>query len=311
MGIAALSPFRGLAQNPTDGLMMPARNACVLLGYDYGSFNQYWEGGLLRENQTVATVEQQTYLPMVAVSVVPGLDGYLSLPFISKTSTEPNGGYFTGARGLQDIGVALKYKALEKTLGGGSLKVFAGAAFSTPFTNYLSDYLPYSLGFGAPEFTLRAFPQYEWGNGLYLRAMAARMWRGYTKAERDYYYANGSHYSAWMDVPNAWNYEGVLGKWFFGYSLKVEASFSLFRSDSGDDIRAYNPPQPTNKTAYDRVGISAQYYFKKSLKGLGVLAYHSQVVDGRNMPKIANTGLALTYQFNYLSAKKDDQAPAQ
>lgn len=291
--------------------MMPVRNACILLGYDYGTFDRYWEGSYLRENQTIATVDQQTILPMAAVGIVPRLNGYISLPYINKESTEPNGGYFTGARGLQDLGLALKYQALDKQLGAGYLKAFAGAGYSTPITNYLSDYRPYSIGFGAPEFSLRAIAQYEWNNGFYLRGMASHLWRGYTKAERDYYYADGSYYTAWMDVPDAWNFQGVVGKWFFDYRLKLEGTYTTLRSTSGDDIRAYNAAQATNRTEFDRIGFNAQYYFKKSLKGLGIVAYHNRVVNGRNVPKVYSTGLGLTYQFNYLSNKNDDQASSQ
>lgn len=309
--LPALFATQGRAQSPTDALMMPDRNACILLGYDYGTFDRYWEGAFLRENQTIATVQQETFLPMAAVNVVSNLDAYLSLPYISTASSEPNGGRFAGAEGFQDIGLALKYKALDKPLGAASFRLFAGAGFSTPLTNYLSDYRPYSIGFGAPEFSLRLMPHYEWNNGLYLRGMASHLWRGYTKAERDYYYADGSYYTAWMDVPNAWNFQGVVGKWFFGYRLKVEGTYTTLRSTGGDDIRSYNAPQPTNKTEFDRLGLSAQYYFKNTLKGLGFIAYHNRVVNGRNVPKVYSTGFGLTYQFNYISNKNDDQANAQ
>ncbi|MGE5944834.1 MAG: hypothetical protein ACM31G_10895, partial [Flavobacteriales bacterium] len=38
------------AQTPSDAIMMNAEQACILLEYNYGSFDQYWEGELLREN---------------------------------------------------------------------------------------------------------------------------------------------------------------------------------------------------------------------------------------------------------------------
>ncbi|WP_201741806.1 transporter [Flagellimonas alvinocaridis] len=285
------------AQTPSDALMMPSKNICVLFAYDMGSFDRYWEGGYLRSNETIATVDRNTVLPMAAIGILDDLNFYIGLPFISTDSSEPNGGKFTGARGFQDIGFALKYRAVQKTLGNGELSVLTTAGFSTPLTNYLSDYKPYSIGSGAPEFSLRAISQYQLSNGWFVRGSLAHLWRGYTEAERDYYYNNGSYYTAWMDVPNAWTYEGIVGKWFFDYSFKLEFNYTGLDSTSGDDIRAYNAAQPTNKVKFDRIGLSAQYYFK-SLKGLGVVAYHNRIIDGRNMPKLSNTGFGITYQFN-------------
>jgi len=59
-------------------------------------------------------------------------------------------------------------------------------------------------------------------------------------------------------------------------SLKLEANYYALKSTSGDDIRKYNAPQPTNKVQFDQVGALVQYYLKP-LKGLGVLAYYNQI----------------------------------
>lgn len=303
--IILLFPTILRAQTPSDALMMDSKNICVLFSYDMGTFDRYWEGSYLRENQTIATVDRNTILPMAAIGILDDLNFYVSLPYVSTDSSEPNGGKFTGARGFQDIGFALKYRAVNKELGKGTFTALATTGFSTPFTNYLSDYRPYSIGSGAPEFSLRAISQYQWYNGFYIRASLAHLWRGYTEAERDYYYNNGSYYTAWMDVPNAWTYEGILGKWFFDYSLKVELSYMSLASTSGDDIRAYNAAQPTNKVEFDRMGLAAQYYFK-SIKGLGMVAYHNRIVNGRNTPKLSNTGIGITYQFNVIKKQTEE-----
>lgn len=297
------------AQTPNDALMMPSKNICMLFAYDMGTFDRYWEGSRLRSNETIATVDRNTFLPMAAIGILDNLNFYIGAPYVSTESSEPNGGKFTGARGFQDIGLAVKYRAIQKTLGNGELSALATAGFSTPLTNYLSDYKPYSIGSGAPEFSLRAISQYQWTHGLYIRGSLAHLWRGYTEAERNYYYNNGSYYTAWMDVPNAWTYEGIIGKWFFDTTLKLEFNYTGLSSTSGDDIRAYNAAQPTNKVKFDRIGFSAQY-FLKSLKGLGIVAYHNRIVNGRNMPKLSNIGFGLTYQFNVIK-KQIEEANAQ
>src|SRR5690606_16562008 len=286
------------AQTPADAEMMPTGDLCFFLGYDYGSFDEYWEGSKLRTNATIATVERRTVMPMLAVGVFKNANLYVGVPHVSTRSTEPNGGKFAGVNGFQDLGISLKYQALRKKMAGGELMLLGSTGFSTPATNYLADYMPYSLGVGAPEFFLRSIAQYKLNNNLYFRASAAHMWRGYAKTERDYYYSNGSRYSNYMDVPNAWNFEGVIGFRAFDNTLRLEAIYGGQRSTSGDDIRPYYAPKPTNKVNFDRWGLFAQYYFK-NIDGLGVLAYHNRVFDGLNTGKINNTGVGVSYQFNF------------
>ena len=67
LALMLLNSNYSVAQTPSDALMMPSRRACVLASHDFGKFNQYWEGDLLRQNQTIATVHRNTALPMVAV----------------------------------------------------------------------------------------------------------------------------------------------------------------------------------------------------------------------------------------------------
>lgn len=287
------------AQTPSDAIMMKAKQACVLLEYNYGSFDQYWEGSLLRENQTIATVRRNTVLPMMAVGIWDRLNFYVGLPFVKTESSDPNGGKFAGASGLQDLSVALKYQFINQLNDSGAFSALATVGFSTPASNYLPDYMPYSLGLGAPELSYRAIAQYQWRNGLYLRGAAAYLWRGYAEAEREYYYNDGGYYTPWMDVPNAVTAEGVLGLWALQNSLQLELSYFGSYSTSGDDIRSYNAPQPTNDIEMDRVGLFAHYYFP-TLTGLGLVAYHNRVINGKNAAKISTTGVGVTYLFNYL-----------
>ena len=285
------------AQTPSDSWMMNKGEVCIALTYDHGAFDEYWEGSYLRSNGTIATVSRKTIMPMVAVGITDNLNFYVSVPYVKTQSSNPNGGLLQGAEGFQDLSLAVKYRALNRGFGNGKLELFAAGGFSTPLTNYLSDYRPYSLGNGTEEWSLRGIALYKFNMGVYLRAMGGHLFRGQTKAERDYYYNNGSYYSAWMDVPNAWEYSIVAGIWLLDSKLKLEASFYDLQSTSGDDIRRYNAPQPTNKVNFSQVGFSAQYYFK-SLKGVGLLAYSSQVLNGRNTGKSTVFGAGATYQFH-------------
>lgn len=284
------------AQTPLDAMMMEQRESCLALTYEQGKFDEYWEGTYLRKNETIATVKRTSINPMIAIGLHNKLNFYVGLPYVKTESTEPNGGKFIGAEGFQDITLALKYEILKKELGKGRLAVLTSGGFSTRATNYLSDYRPYSIGNGTTEWSLRGIVQYKFDMGLYARAAGGYLFRGQTKAERDYYYNNGSYYTPWMDVPSALEYNAVVGMWFLDNSLKLEASYYAMKSTSGDDVRSYNAAQPTNKVQFDQIGLSTQYFIKP-VKGLGVLAYYSQMINGRNMGKFATFGFGATYQF--------------
>jgi hypothetical protein len=284
------------AQTPTDAIMMKQKESCFALIYEKGSFDKYWEGTDLRSNATIATVSRYTILPMIAIGIHDKVNLIIGAPYVKTESSEPNGGKFEGAEGFQDISFTLKGEIVKKQLGSGKIVALASVGYSTPITNYLCDYRPYSIGAGCNEFIARGIVQYKFDMGLYARSSVGYLWRGQTKAERDYYYANGSFYTPWMDVPNAWNYDVVAGMWLFDNSLSLEARYIGLRSSSGDDIRKYNAAQPTNRVNEDALGFRAQYYFR-NVKGLGVLAYYTSVINGRNTAEYSGIGGGLTYQF--------------
>lgn len=281
------------AQTATDALMMAKGDICFGLMYDHGAWDQYWEGDLLRTNGNIGTLTKRMVLPMVTLGVIDRVNLIAGVPYV-KTSSD--GGQLTGVDGMQDLSIAIKGEVLRVSLGKGKLHLFPVAEFSTPVSNYLPDYQPYSIGLGADQFTFRGIAMYEFDMGLFLRASAAHLWRTHARAERDYYYNNGSYYTEWMDVPNAWHYQAAAGIWLFDYKLRVQGEFTVLRCASGDDIRAWNPGQPTNKVDVDQVGGFAQYYFSKP-RGLGIIGYYNAVIGGRNMGRFSNIGGGLTYQF--------------
>ena len=283
-----------IAQTPLDGLMMRKGEICVALVYEDAKWDRYWEGTYLRDNDNVGTFSRKSVMPMIVGGITDKINFIVSLPYVKTSAT---GGQLTGVEGIQDFSLSLKAQLVDHTMGKGKLMVFSNLSFSTPASNYLSDYLPFSLGFGANELGMRAIGQYELDKGPYFRVSAAYLHRGTTEAERNFYYQDGAYYTATMDVPNAVHGQVALGSWFFEKRLRVEASLTALRCSSGDDIRIYNAPQPTNKVDFDRVEGFAQYYFK-NVKGLGVLGYYNYMFSGRNMGQFSGYGLGLTYQFN-------------
>ena len=288
-GIVQLSS----AQTPTDGLMMPKGEICVAVVYEDAQWDHYWEGTYLRTNGNIGTFDRKMLMPMIVGGITDDINVIVSLPYV-KTSA--SGGQIAGIDGFQDFAISLKARFVDKKMEKARLMAFGNLSFSTPASNYLSDYMPFSLGFGANELGIRLIGQYELDKGPYLRASVAYLVRGTTEAERDYYYQDGSFYTSTMDVPNAWNGQVALGSWFLDKKLRVEANLTMLNSTSGDDIRVYNSPQPTNKVEFDQVGGLAQYYLKKG-GGLGFLAYYNHMFSGRNMGQFSGYGLGVTYQF--------------
>ena len=282
------------AQTPLDGLMMPKGEICIALQYDQVTWDRYWEGSTIRVNQNIGTFTRQMGMPMIVGGITDKVNVILSLPYVK---TAASAGQMAGVQGIQDLGISVKALFLEKTIGKGKLTGFSNLSFSTPASNYLSDYMPFSLGLGANELGIRAIGKYELNKGPYVRASYAYLNKGPTNAEREYYYANGSVYSSTMNVPDAFQSQLTLGSWLFNYRLRVEASLTTIRSASGDDIRTYCMPLPTNKVDFDRIEGFAQYYFKSGGKGLGLIASYQQAISGRNMGQFSGYGLGITYQF--------------
>lgn len=287
-----------LSQTFSDAIMMKKKEICFAFIYDQGTWNQYWEGTNLITNENIGTFTRATYMPMVVYGISNKLNVLLSTPYVS---TQSDGGQLAGVQGFQDVNVALKYEIIKKDFGKHQVAALAVAQFGTPMSNYLSDYMPYSLGLGTQEVTGRLIGQYEFNKMIYLRASAAYVWRGQTEVERPYYYNNGSHYTTFMDVPSAVNYQVIMGGWAFKQSLRLEAFYNIMNSVEGDDIRRWNMPQPTNKMEATQAGFFAQYYFKsiKPIKGFSLMASYSQVLEGRNVGKATNLGGGITYQFTF------------
>lgn len=281
------------AQTPWDAIFMGKRQLCVAAMYDHAFWDQYWEGEPLITNENIGLFQKSTILPMVAYGIVDGLDFIAAAPYIK---TQSSGGQLAGVSGFQDLSLTLKARFLDKPVGNGSM-VFVGAvSFATPMTNYLSDYMPYSLGLGTNEFGLRGTAEYRINSFWYLRASGAHLWRGYSEIERDYYYEDGSFYSTFMNVPNALSLHGALGALHLDGRLRIELTYLGVKSTSGDDIRRWLRPQPSNKVLFDQVGLFVQYYFKR-LSQVSLVAYANRVINGRNTAQATNFTLGATYQF--------------
>jgi hypothetical protein len=285
--------FDVMAQTPWDAIFMPKRELCAAVIYDEARFSNYWEGEKLIENKNIGIFRRQTTTAMLSYGITNFLDATVMLPYIKTSSS---GGQLAGVQGFQDINVSLKGRFLSRKSKDFKIDLVGVVGLGTPVSNYLSDYMPYSIGLGCTEFSSRLTSEFSYKEKTYLRLSGAHIWRGATKIERAFYYDNGSVYSEYMNVPNAINIHSAFGLLFLDGRLRTELTYWGTWCTSGDDIRTWVRPQPTNKFEFQQMGIFMQYYFKK-FERVSVVTYINQMIAGRNIGKFYNFTLGATYQF--------------
>lgn len=282
------------AQTPTDALMMDKGQICIAALYTHESWDEYWEGTLKRDNGNVGTFNRNAVMPMFALGVINRVNVIAALPWVKTSST---GGQVTGDAGLQDFGLWVKAKAVDRMLGKGHLTLHATLGFTVPVTDYQADYAPFSLGMGCPEGNLRGILQYKLDKGPYARIMGGYHVRGSSFLERDFYYTTEPIYSNEVDVPNAATYAFTVGTWLFDNTLKVEAVYDGMKTLGGFDIRRQDGGFPSNKVIFTRIGGGLQYYFPFFKRHFGLIANGHYVLSGRNAGQSLELTGGITYQF--------------
>jgi len=281
------------AQSPSDALMMQKNELCIAAMGQQDTWNQYWEGTLLRTNGNIGTLTRQAFIPMLGYGITPKLTAIAMLPYIR---TQASGGQMAGASGFQDIGLFVKYKWIDLANQPVSYQSFATLGWGAPASSYLADYMPFSLGMGCQEISIRSIHKIEYKDNIYTRLGFAYIHRFEATAERNFYYTDKAVYTEIMDVPSVVQAECSVGGWLFRHRLQAEFTTQLHRSLSGDDIRRQNAPQPTNKMEMLQMGGRLRYY-AGSQKNLSLIFEHFGTLQGRNAGKSAIFNAGITWQW--------------
>ena len=278
------------AQMPNDGLMMQKRQWCTLLQYTQSSWDEYWEGAGKRSNANLGTFTGQNIMLMTNYGISDRLNVMAGVPYVWTGSSDS---YLQGQRGLQDLSVFLKYEIVKKALAGGEFKVQATGGASMPLTDYVPDFLPFSIGLQSKTASLRGILNFTHGSGLYITAQAGHSWRSRIEIDRDSYLYNYElQYTNEVPVPNVFDATGRLG--FINRKVQAELNFDYFSGLSGDDIRYNDMPFPTNKMRAATAGIFAKYFI---WKGLAVQAAAGKVLNGRNVGQSTTFSGGFTWFF--------------
>lgn len=277
------------AQMPNDGLMMQKRQWCTLLQYSQSSWDEYWEGANKRSNANLGTFTGSNVMLMTNYGISDRLNVMLGAPYVWTDSDS----YLEGQSGVQDLSAFLKYEILKKSIAGGEFKIQATGGASLPLTDYVPDFLPFSIGLQSKTASLRGIINFTHGTGLYITAQAGHTWRSNIEIDRDSYLYNYElQYSNEVPVPNVFDATGRLG--FINRRVQAELNFDYFTGLSGDDIRYNDMPFPTNKMRAATAGIFAKYFI---WKGLAIQAAAGKVLSGRNVGQSTTFSGGFTYFF--------------
>jgi hypothetical protein len=288
---------KGFAQTDVDGLMMAKRNICGGFIYSHSSWNQYWEGTLLRKNDNIGTVTSQSVMAMANYGITNNLNVIAMAPWISNKASA---GTLIGQSGFQDLTLLLKYQFLSKTIFGLDVSMIALGGGSIPLTNYVADYLPLSLGMQSKNAIGRLMIDAQKGH-WYGTASANYMHRSHMRIDRTAYYTTEMIYSNQVALPEVFGYNLRAG-WRDGADLVAELVFDQMNTLGGFDIRRNDMPFPSNNMDASRLGINLKLPIPKT-NGLSVMASAMFTLAGRNMGKANMFSGGLVYQamFN----KKD------
>jgi hypothetical protein len=276
------------AQTPTDALMMDKNQLCNAILYRNSRWSSYWEGALRRSNDNIGTNITQNLTYMANFGLGKNLNVMAALPYVWTKNTQ---GHLAGQRGIQDLAIWVKYRALQRRIGPGKFSAIGTLGAATPGSDYTPDLLPMSIGMGCSQMSLRGVLDYHADNGAYLTLQGGHIWRSEATLDRDaYLYDNKIYYTNKVPVPNMLDYSVTMGyrKGFWNFA----ATFSQTLCSSGDNIRRNDMPFVANDMDATAIGLMSRFHAKR----LGFFTAVNQVVKGKNV------GRATSFQGGVLYA---------
>ncbi len=289
IGIALLAcPFLSiLAQIPVNGFY-PKKNTLTLApSYSYKSYDEFYRGATLSEGNPAGLGE-------ISSSIISFYGQYAILDWLSTTvtlpyiSVESEDGILDPVQevsqvdGVQDLGVFLKAKILEKKFDNSSKVTLGGASGITfPVGNYEGAGV-LSLGNQATTVNGAAIAQY------------ATPIKIFAEVQLGYSLRNSSDF----DIPNAMLYSAKIGYhnslFYMHAKLNIQNSMSGFdigTPEFGDAGGAAILPE----TEVDFTNLSFDFYVPVYKNSIGVSAGYGTTLDGRNYNNESAFSFGLVY----------------
>ncbi len=286
------------AQTDIDAIMMEKNAFCVGPGYSYSSWKNYWEGTKKRENLNLGTVSTQMFAVMGNYGATRKLNILFNVPYVV---TKASAGTLRGQRGMQDLSLMLKYRAINQKIGNSRVALFGLLGGSVPMSNYTADLLPLSIGLQSKTAMARLMLDYYYDNKWFFTASATQIWRSNVTLDRDSYYTDEFILSNEVEMPNATSYNiraGYRTQW-----LIAEAVLNNWTTKGGFDITQNNMPFISNRMNATSLGFNMKYVFR-NIPQLSLTGGASQVLAGRNMGQSLNVNGAVFYVFDLSKKEK-------
>ena len=275
--------------------MMPKGDLCTGFLFTHDRWTNYWEGTLKRENGNIGTITTNSLTWLGNYGITDKINFIAMLPYVSTRASQ---GVLSGMQGLQDLTLAVKYNALEKSLGRGTFRGFVVGSYATPVSDYSFDFLPLSIGLGTQRVSGRVTLNYSWPNGWYVNGTTAYTWRSNVTLDRPSYYSDGQNFltnEVWM--PNVMDFSFMAGRIKNG--LELILAYHQQNTLGGGDIRRQDMPFVSNRMNFSRVEATGMYYLPM-IKNLAVRAQTGYTLAGRNVGQsfYVTAGVLYTLHFS-------------
>ncbi|WP_460924622.1 hypothetical protein [Pontibacter brevis] len=280
------------AQTEQDALMMGQRSLCVAGTVSYSSWTNYWEGTFKRDNENMGQVSTKTAALMLNYGLRSNLNIMATLPHISTAASQ---GTLSGLDGFQDLGFAVKWRALQWQGNNQTVSVFAVGGFSTPTNQYNIELLPMSIGLGSQVFSGRLISDLQ-VNNFNFTLSGAYLHRGNATLDRPAYYTDRLINSNEVDMPDAGNFQLRTG--YRSSRIIAEAFVDNMTTFGGFDIRKNDMPFVSNRMNSTRVGVEGKHYLAR-IPALGLHAAAWHTLAGRNMGQSTGCLAGIDYIFDF------------
>lgn len=289
-----LLPALASAQTLTDGLMMPKGDLCTGFLFSHDQWNNYWEGGLKRDNLNIGTLTTRSLMWVGNYGVTRKLNVIAMLPYVK---TKADRGTLASMDGIQDLTIGAKYNFFKQDYAKSTFKTFGVVGFSTPLSDYTPDFFPLSLGTGTTNLFYRLTANYKFLTHFYVNGSAGYTWRSNAKLDRATYFTNDQlYYTNEVKMPNVFDYTVSVG--FIKQNFQLDLAYLQQNTLGGSDIRRQDMPFVSNRMNFAKTGVTLMYYVPK-VKNLAVRGATTFTVAGRNVGQSTTITGGVLYTLHF------------
>ena len=242
------------AQTPVDGFYPGKGNGAVALSYSHEKYDQFFLG-----NGSIANWAGDYNVNSVSLYATYGITdkfaAAVSVPYI-MIKTVNFSDETVKRKSLQDLGVYLKYRALEKDFGSWNLSLSPAIGFTTPITDYATDF--YAVGQDATGLDIRGIAMVTTDMGVFGEVQGAGLLR-------------------FNPTPSGASFNVKAG--YYNAKIYGDVYYSIQQINGGVGL-----PDPEDfrelAVSYQKVGVTVAYNI---LSSLGVYAGGAYVIDGKSV----------------------------